>query len=555
MNSGAEFELRQYLEVLWRRKWVIVPAALVTLALAVALALTSTSVYAASAEVLVTSPGQEAVFGSGSGGQGDPARTVQTQIQVLESGPIAIEAHRRLQARARLVGAVRVAAVGQTDVIRITVESTVPAVARDAANAYATVYSETRRQQAVASTLAVATELQDKLVPMKTQLNDLESRIAQSLAARESDLGAIENLRTQRDAVAAQYALFKQKYDQTQVDAALVTGGAQVIAEASLPGVPIRPRPVRDGVLALVLGVLLGLGCAFVIEHLDDTIKSPDDLARYAKGMSFLGTIPKASRGRKRDPIGVVALEKPGSSVAEAYRALRTSVQIVGLHQSVRTLLVTSSASSEGKTTTVANLGVTMALLGRRVVLVDLDLRRPCLAEYFGLRNELGFMSVLLGDAPLSEALQEVPILLTGSLRVLASGPLTPNPSEVPNTQRVNELLDSLRAGADVVIIDSPPLLPVTDALVLSHRVDGVMLIAQPGRTRRDHLARVTQMLREADAPVIGVVLNGSTVAEGNGYGYGYGYGYYGEHTQKSRRRARRRENRRQDQTLRQIGA
>lgn len=550
-NAGTEFDLRQYLDTLRRRKWIIVVAIVVTVGVALAMSLTSDRVYSASSQVLLTDPGQEGIFDSSSKGGVDPARQVDTQIQVLKSRPIMEEANRQLGARARLVRAVNVGGVTGTDIVKISVESTVPAVARDAADVYADVYIRARRKQAVDSLLAAGNEVQTKLTQAKTQLDGLEERLGKNLAEAKPNQAVIDDLRTQRDAVSEQYLLFKQKYDQVQVDAALRRGGAALVAKADLPTVPVKPTPIRSGVLALALGLMLGTGLAFVIEHLDDTIKPTDNLERYYKGLSYLGAVPALGTRRKRDSSShIVALDEPSSSAAEAYRSLRTSVQIVGLRQPVQTLLVTSPASSEGKTTTLVNLGVTLARLGKRVALVDLDLRRPRIAEYLGLRNDVGFMSVLLGEAPLSEVLHEIEVTPGGSLHVVGSGPLPPNPSEVLGTQRVTELLRSLQANADFVLIDSPPLLPVTDSLVLSRRVDGVIVVAWPGRTRRKQLSRALQMLSEADARVVGLVMNG-VVRDSGYYGYYGHYGYgYGDAVGKSKpSRSRRRDKERQPES------
>ena len=521
-NPDLEFDLRQYLDALWRRKWIVAVAVVLTVGIAVAMSVTSDRVYSASSQVLLTDPGQEGIFGANSAGRGDPARQVDTQIQVIKSRPIVEEVNHQLGTRARLVRAVDVGGVVGTDIVKISIQSTVPAVARDAADRYADVYVRSRRKQAVNSLLDAGREVRAKLTPVAAQISALEARLRDSLAAASPDEGVIEDLRTQRDEAASQYTLLQQKYDQVQVDAALRRGGAELVANADLPSIPVKPTPFRSAVLALALGLMLGIGLAFVIEHLDDTIKSTDSLDRYGKSLSFLGAIPAVGTGRKRSTNSrVVALDEPSSSVAEAYRALRTSVQIVGLRQPIQTLLVTSAASSEGKTTTLVNLGVTLARLGKKVILVDLDLRRPRVAEYFGLRNDVGFMSVLLGEAPLSDVLSEIPVAPGGSLHVLGSGPLPSNPSELLGTQRVAELLRSLQATADFVLIDSPPLLPVTDSLVLSRRVDGVVVVAWPGRTRRRQLSRALQMLGDADANVIGLVMN-ATLRDTSSYG-----GYY----------------------------
>jgi receptor protein-tyrosine kinase len=207
--------------------------------------------------------------------------------------------------------------------------------------------------------------------------------------------------------------------------------------------------------------------------------------------------------------------------VTEAYRALRTAIQFLGLDHPLRVLQITSPSASEGKTTTMANLGVALASTGRRVVLISSDLRRPRIDRFFGLSDDVGLTSVILGDVPLSAAVQRVPDV--DGLFVLAAGPLPPNPSELLGSTHAEELFVALRAEFDMVLLDSPPVLPVTDAAVLSAYADATLLVATARKTRRRDFGRAVELLRQVEAPLVGSVLNGVT-SEG---GYGYGYGYY----------------------------
>jgi len=336
-----------------------------------------------------------------------------------------------------------------------------------------------------------------------------------------------------------QYSTYRDKYDQLQVDTSLQHAGASLVESASLPGIPVRPTPIRNALLAVLLGLFVGVGLAFLFEYLDDSVKSPDDLERHAPGLPFLGAIPTVSDWRNRDRARAITLEAPHSPASEAYRALRTSVQFVGLRQPLQTLLLTSPMTSEGKTTTIANLAVTLARSGKDVTVVDCDLRRPRLHAFFDVPNEIGFTSVLLGDAPLAAALRIVSAGSGGgALRVLTSGPLPPNPSELLGTNRVTELLTALQAMSDIVLIDSPPLIPVTDALVLSRRVDGVLLVVTSAVTSRRNVTRSVGLLEQAEAPTIGIALN--AVSEESGYGGEYGYSYYRQEEPTSRRRRRK---------------
>jgi non-specific protein-tyrosine kinase len=442
---------------------------------------------------------------------------------------------KELGSRAPLVGRVTVTQINTTSVIRVRVESTVPSVARDAADGFTKVYIERRTHESVQALVTASNELRKSIDDKKTEIDGLDTQLTRLQAQPKPDTVQIDSLQAQRDNAQRLLSTFRDKYDQLQVDASLRNEGAQLVAKAPLPSIPVRPRPIRNGILAIMLGLFVGVGLGFLFEFLDDTVKTADDIERHAPSLAFLGAIPAVADWRNRNRARAITLESPHSPASEAYRSLRTSVQFVALRQPLQTLLLTSPMSSEGKSTTIANLGVTLARSGKQVTLVDCDLRRPRLHEFFGVDNAVGFTSVLLGEAPVSSALRQVDIGTNGTLRLLASGALPPNPSELLGTNRVTELLTALQATAEIVLIDSPPLLPVTDALVLSRRVDGVLLVATAGLTSRRHLARSVALLSHAEAPIIGVALN--AVSAETGYGDHYGYTYYRQDEGGRRRR------------------
>jgi capsular exopolysaccharide synthesis family protein len=215
----------------------------------------------------------------------------------------------------------------------------------------------------------------------------------------------------------------------------------------------------------------------------------------------------------------------PNSAAAEAYRTVRTNLQFLDLEHPIHSLQVTSANAVEGKTTTLANLAVTVAKTGQRVIVVCCDLRRPRLHEFFDVSHDIGFTSVLLGEVPLSQALQ--PSGTDGRLFVLPSGPPPPNPSELLASRRAAELFELLAGRADLLLIDSPPVLPVTDALVISGFVDATLVVGTAGVTAKRGLHAAVTALRQVDAPLIGSVLNGIGASEAEAYGYGgYTYGY-----------------------------
>jgi capsular exopolysaccharide synthesis family protein len=232
-----------------------------------------------------------------------------------------------------------------------------------------------------------------------------------------------------------------------------------------------------------------------------------------------------------------VSRSSQSSVPAESYRSLRTSIQFISLESVVKTVQFTSPNAAEGKTTTLANLAVVMAQSGQRVITVCCDFRRPRLHEFFNLSNHVGFTSVLLGEATLENALQPVPGL--DNLRIMASGQIPPNPSELLSGARTGEVLARLAEDADIVLVDSPPILPVTDAAVLASRVDAVVMVVAAGISVKSQVSRALETLGQVDASIAGLVLN--RAAETDSYAY-YQYAYGGvAQPEKQRRNTRRR--------------
>ena len=319
-----------------------------------------------------------------------------------------------------------------------------------------------------------------------------------------------------------QEAVLKQEVAQLQVNGAAATSGVEVVTPARAPSSPSSPKPAQDALLGLSAGLLLGLGAAFLRDSLDDALTSKEAAERLG-GAPVLALVPMVTSWKKRERPVLAASAEPTSPVAEAYRSLRTSVQFARQAHEIRTLLVTSPAAAEGKTSTVANLGAVFAQAGERVVLVSCDLRRPRLGQFFGVDERTGLTTVLLGQKTLEQVLQ--PVRGYDCLWLLAAGPVPPNPAELLNGSHARELFETLQENFDLVLVDSPPVLPVTDAMVLSQYADGTLLVVAAGQTRRAELQRAAERFTQAKAPVTGVVLN--EVTKLSGYGYGYGYGAY----------------------------
>jgi polysaccharide biosynthesis transport protein len=325
--------------------------------------------------------------------------------------------------------------------------------------------------------------------------------------------------------VAAQVAdAVGKQFTRTVGDLESVTKGQSspvkvtVVSAPTVPITPISPKPTRNLALGVVLGLLLGLGLALLRDLLDTTIKNEKD-CQDVTDATVIGGIafdPEASK----NPLIVQA--DPHSPRAEAFRTLRTNLQFVDAANHPRSIVFTSSVPGEGKTTTTANLALTMAAGGGRICVIEGDLRRPRLLEYMGMDGTLGLTNVLIGQVELGEVLQQ---FAESSVYVIGAGSIPPNPSELLGSAAMVATLRELESRFDVVIIDTPPLLPVTDAAVLSTIAGGTVVVVGAGRVDRDHLARSLQSLDAVKGRVLGLVLN-LVPTKGNDAYYNYRDGY-----------------------------
>jgi tyrosine-protein kinase len=293
---------------------------------------------------------------------------------------------------------------------------------------------------------------------------------------------------------------------------------AQIVDNASVSDSPVSPRPVRNIGIALLLGLLLGGGLAVIRELLDKSVRTPEDLAMVTVA-PVLGQITGDPQTVREPPDEALA---GGSRWAESFRVLRTNMQYIEVDHDQKVFTITSSVPREGKTTTAISLGLTLALTNERVALVECDLRRPLIASRLGIDGAVGTTSVLIGKVSLHDAMQTIGD--TG-LQVLACGPVPPNPSELLESKAMDTLLQQLRTEFDIVLLDAPPLLPVTDAAVLAAQTDGALVVVRHGTTTRDQLAYAIERLGSVGAKPLGVVLN-MVPAKGSGATGAYQYGY-----------------------------
>jgi succinoglycan biosynthesis transport protein ExoP len=501
-DSGAEPTLRAYLMVLRRRRWWVVVITLLGLGASLALSVTSQKQYTASAQLLVQSVGVDQALSTV---QTPVTSTdVQTELQLVTSAQV----QHTVKSKLGSAPPVSAAEIGQTNVIAVTAVGTTPARAALVANTYARAFVST----VTASTISNLTAAENQL---NSQINSITNQVKHLDPTTDA---------AQLSALSAQAGVLKQQLAQLQVAGAEASSSLEFVTPALAPAAPSSPKPVEDALLGLLIGLVIGIGAAFLRDSLDDTINSIDAAERVS-GTPVLAAVPVVTSWKKRENPMVVSVTEPTSSEAEAYRSLRTSLQFARQARKLRTILVTSPSASEGKTATLANLGAVFAQAGERVVLVSCDLRRPRLSQFFEASDPAELVSVLLGQQSLDDALRPVPG--NDRLWTLGAWAVSPNPTELLSGERMRDVLTALEERFDLVLIDSPPVLPVSDAVILTAYADAVLLVVAAGQTRRNELKRTIERFAQTNAPVLGVVLN--KVARQNGYGdYGHSYGYSG---------------------------
>ncbi len=515
-QGNKQLYLRDYGHILNRRKWTIIIILVVAVGLAVGYVSISTKKYTATAQLQLTPQLSQTVQQAQNSAAVAPLVDVPTAIQVIQSNSVQLA----VQKTVPNAPAVTAREVQLTDVVTVSVTATNARLALNAANAYANAYISQQTTQTVSALNNAEQIIQGHITDLNTQIANLNQQI--SALSNTTPTGQSTSLLSQLSTDQTSLSSYQSQLSQYQFAAQLVTGGGQIIGVATLPTKPSSPKPVTDILLGVIIGLVIGIGIALLREYYDESIRTMADLERVTHGVPTLGLVPAIGDWRSDGEPYLVSEKAPMSPPAEAYRSLRTAIQFLGLERDIKTLLFTSPSASEGKTTTLSNMATTMAHAGQSVVMVCCDLRRPRIHNFFGLSNQVGFTSVLLGTATLEEALQPVPG--TPGLYLLASGPTPPNPSELLSDPRGKAVLAQLAERADLVLIDSPPVLPVTDAAVLATQVDGVIMITSVGNSSRKDVARAIEVLGRVNAPLVGMVLNKASESDSYAY-YRYSYG------------------------------
>ncbi|MBK9711895.1 MAG: polysaccharide biosynthesis tyrosine autokinase [Kouleothrix sp.] len=524
-------ELRRYALLLWRWLWLILLGAVLGGAAAFGVSWQTTPVYESSTTLLISqarassaSPDYTALLTS--------ERLAKTYAELLRKRPVldAVIAGLQLSTDAETLAAhVRTSAVRDTQLLVLTVDATSPQRAADIANQIVDVFGQQNRDLQTGRYAESERILDQELAKLQVDIDKSQA----GLDALTPPLGAAAQAEQARlQALQAQqkdsYTSLLKSLQEIRLAEVQTTDSVNVVESAKAELTPARPRTIVNTLLGAIVGLMLALGVVLLVEYLDDTVKSSEDVAGLIDTMT-LSTI--AQIGGKEPYQKLVTITEPRAAIAEAYRMLRVNVDFASIDRPVQTLLVTSSGPEEGKSTTAANLAIAIAQAGKRVILVDADLRRPTLHKIFRLPAERGVTTALLqSGTPLESHLARTGIR---NLTLMPSGPLPPNPSELLGSQRMVELIEQLRQRADVVVFDSPPALPVVDATILARACDATLLVVLAKRTRSGALRRTREQLAQAGAHVLGVVLNRVPNTRGSAY-----YSYYGDGRRDKRLRA-----------------
>ena len=490
-------DLRAYFAILVRRKWIVIATVVVTAAIAGVASQLMPPRYAATATVRVA---------TGVSGRVEYAdyiyaeRLMNTYAQIISSAPVLDEVKERLGLSD--LPDIEAEVVRDTELIRITAEGSDPLVAQNVANALADVLKSESEELYTGSDKSAREILGELIARAESELAQLRLDRDALMTGTAADSERIDALNSSIQLKEQTLALLLTQYENAQFSEAVRANAITIVEPASRPWAPSKPNTNVNIVLGTIIGFLAGLSLAFMFENMDSTLHTTEAIESVS-ALPILGRIPAAgpTRNGRRAPVPA-----PGFTLQdEAYRRLRTNVLALSAEHHLKSMAASSADRGEGKSTIIANLAMAFARTGRRVLLIDADLRLPALHTMFKLPNRIGLSNVLCRDVGLDEAVQNGH---TSGLYVLTSGPAPQDPSELLETERMKELLECSSEQYDFVLIDTPCLLSVADAAVISPLVDGVVLVISRGQATREDVRASIGQLSDVRANTIGVVVN-----------------------------------------------
>jgi polysaccharide biosynthesis transport protein len=497
-------DLQEALAVVWHRKWAILAIALLTLGVALFLSNRQTPIYQSQVRLLVTPvEGVEADSPSLS------PLNLATEAELVSSVAVAqiVATNLNIPGPPRdLLGDLSVDNPAETEILEIGYSDEIPRQAQRIAMGFAEAYLQFREETATRAILESAEAIQSEIAILTQQLQTMERRL-QGMSETDPNRGSLE-----AQASLVRSSILDRQLAQAGLPSEVTVG--RIIEPADQPSSPVSPNHAMNGAFGLVAGLGIGIGLAFLRDRLSERLRSPEGIEAYLEA-PVLGAIPRVPAWRRRKEAFLVSSVQWRSPAAEAYRILRTNVLSAASAVDVKSIVVTSAYSGEGKSATAANLGVVLARAGKRVTLVSADLRRPRLHEFFNREEHMGLIDLLAGRASLRQALQEVSVPTHGfdtsmaSLRLLSSGNVAEDPGELLTSTTMAKILAELERLSDIVLIDVPPVLPITDALVVAEVTKHVLLVIGPKASTRPAITSARQQLDRVGARILGGVLNG----------------------------------------------
>lgn len=491
-------EVRRYIDVIKERWRYIASAIVIITASTLLFSLVQEPVYQGETKVLLTAQSPGTLLAQL---QLTAEKDVQTQVSIITLRPLleqVIESQSLDTTPEKLNKRVTVTGVVNTSLISIRVKDADPERAAAIANGLAETYVDWSRVLKRASIAAAAEQVEIQLADVYKEVQSLvNTRVTESQAAAHQ---------AQIETALARHAALAAQLEQLRISEQLEVGSASVVAPAAVNKEAISPKPVRNTALALVVSALFGIGLAFIVDYLDDTISSAEEAAAIYSA-PILGQIPvldPATNGTRT----LAVSDSSRSRLTESYRLLRSSLEYVNFEHDFKTLVVTSAMPGEGKSTVAANLAAVLAKAGNKTVLLEADFLRPVTNEYFGMGREIGLSNVLTGAIDVHKALKRPEEL--ENLWVLTAGSLPPNSSELLGSETMKRTLGALTKWADWVIVDTPPILAVADTTAVARWADGVMLVVREGSTTRVAARSSLEALGNIGARLVGVVITGA---------------------------------------------
>jgi len=518
-EKEESFELYRYWQILWRHKWVVLLAVIVVFAGTVVFTSRQSPVYSASSKVLISPPAYLYPY-SGTGqllaSQGLPySQDLPYYINYLENYKVWLtgtdmmdkirEEVKSLYPKSeQMPFSMSVSTIEDTSIFNIAIEAGDPELCKVAANASALVLMQ-ENERTFAIGLETASELIEKQI--LTPLEEL-SRIRGGSESPGIDSGTTDD-----------------KEPESQLWQASQLNNVRIMDYARTPTFPIRPKKKQNAALGLLVGIFLGGGLAFFLEYMDTSIRTIGDIEKYLS-WPVLGIVPRFEqtiKGKASDSeIQPVVSKFPKSASAEAYRTLRTNIQLTDLDNPPKFLVVTSAIPLEGKSTTALNLAVALAQKEGKVLLVDADLRKPTIHKLLHLDNSSGFADLLVKNSELAASVKQSKDI--DNLWVLTSGSVPSNPSELLGSSRMKTLVEQMKKEYEYVILDTPPLISVSDGAILASQADGILMVVRPGKVKGEVGRRTKELLERIGTPVLGCVFN---CVEPSHRDYYYYYNYY----------------------------